>query len=104
MVLYKWPYTCTYMQGFYVKKIGAGVTGQNIPPAGVYPGILWPRSILYPGVYFGLGQFIPPQAIVHPAGVQIGPGHNIPGYNLAWAALTPFIIRAGRNLSRLNAN
>ena len=22
-----------------------GVTGQNIPPAGVYPGILWPRPI-----------------------------------------------------------
>ena len=31
--------------GLFVKKIGAGVTGQNIPPAGVYPGILWPRPI-----------------------------------------------------------
>jgi len=27
----------------------AGVTGQNIPPAGVYPGILWPRPIYNPG-------------------------------------------------------
>jgi len=26
-----------------------GVTGQNIPPAGVYPGILWPRPIYTPG-------------------------------------------------------
>jgi len=26
-----------------------GVTGQNIPPAGVYPGILWPRPIYIPG-------------------------------------------------------
>ena len=33
----------------YCKKIGAGVTGQNIPPAGVYPGILWPRPIYTPG-------------------------------------------------------
>jgi len=26
-----------------------GVTGQNIPPAGVNPGILWPRPIYIPG-------------------------------------------------------
>src|SRR6218665_2504887 len=26
-----------------------GVTGQNIPPAGVYPGILWPRPVYTPG-------------------------------------------------------
>ena len=30
-------------------KINTGVTGQNIPPAGVYPGILWPRPIYTPG-------------------------------------------------------
>jgi len=27
----------------------SGVTGQNIPPARVYPGILWPRPIYTPG-------------------------------------------------------
>ena len=27
----------------------AGVTGQNIPPAELYPDILWPRPIYTPG-------------------------------------------------------
>ena len=50
-----------------------GVTGQNIPPAGLYSGLKRPRldytricyglyAKLYPGVYYGLGQFIFPQA------------------------------------------
>ena len=49
-----------------------GVTGQSILPAGLYPGLKWPRlnytRVYYglgqfiPGVYCGLGQFIPPQA------------------------------------------
>src|SRR6218665_2865762 len=51
---------------------GPGVTGQSIPPAGLYPGLKRPRldytRVYYglgqfiPGVYYGLGQFIPPQA------------------------------------------
>src|SRR6218665_3953186 len=42
-----------------------GVTGQNIPPAGVYPGILWPRPIYNPGIFW-------PRPIHTPS------GHNIP--------------------------
>ena len=48
------------------------VTGQSIPPAGLYPGLKWPRldytRVYYglgqftPRVYYGLGQFIPPNA------------------------------------------
>src|SRR6218665_2545042 len=38
------PRCVTYFRGG-----GPGVTGQNIPPAGVYPGILWPRPIYTPG-------------------------------------------------------
>jgi len=59
-------------------RYNTGVTGQNIPPAEIYPGLLWPRPIY---------------AI----------GHIIPGYNLTWAVLIPGIIRAGNNLSRLNS-
>ena len=40
---------------------GFGVTGQSIPPAGLYPGLKQPR-LDYTQVYYGLGQFIPPQA------------------------------------------
>jgi len=47
-------------------KKGVGVTGQNIPPAGVYPGILWP-----------IGQFIP-RGIFWPRPIHIPSGHNIP--------------------------
>src|SRR6218665_3700067 len=39
-------------------KDDTGVTGQNIPPAGLYPGLKRPR-LYYTGVYYGLGQFIP---------------------------------------------
>jgi len=35
-----------------------GVTGHNIPPAGIYPGLKRPR-LDYTRVYYGLGQFIP---------------------------------------------
>src|SRR6218665_2141820 len=35
-----------------------GVTGQSIPPAGLYPGLKRPR-LDYTRVYYGLGQFIP---------------------------------------------
>src|SRR6218665_2535877 len=41
-----------------------GVTGQNIPPAGIYPGLKRPR-LDYTRVYYGLDQFIPPQAKIH---------------------------------------
>src|SRR6218665_473265 len=40
------------------KNIFAGVTGQSIPPAGLYPGLKRPR-LDYTRVYYGLGQFIP---------------------------------------------
>src|SRR6218665_2450719 len=33
-------------------KDDTGVTGQNIPPAGVYPGILWPRPIYTSGIFW----------------------------------------------------
>jgi len=33
----------------FTRLYGTGVTGQNIPPAGVYPGILWSRPIYTPG-------------------------------------------------------
>jgi len=60
----------------YNKSWRTGVTGQNIPPAGIYPGLKRPRldytRVYYglgqfiPGVYYGLGQFIPPQAKIYP--------------------------------------
>src|SRR6218665_3429152 len=34
----------------------------------------------------------------------MNPGHKIPGYNLAWAALTPSMIRAVSNLVRKRLN
>jgi len=42
-----------------------GVTGQNIPPAELYPGLKRNR-LDYTRVYYGLGQFIPPQANLYP--------------------------------------
>src|SRR6218665_3611087 len=42
-----------------------GVTGQNIPPAGVYPSILWPRPIYTPGIFW-------------PGPIHTPSGHNIP--------------------------
>jgi len=84
-----------------------GVTGQIISPAE-----------LYARVYYDIDQFIPRDIKNTPS------GHNIPRdinwpmrkyiqgrayrlaqaikYNLAWSALTPGIIWAGSNLSRLN--
>ena len=43
-------------QGFF-NKVGAGVTGQSTPPAGLYPGLKRPR-LDYTRLYYGLGQFI----------------------------------------------
>src|SRR6218665_1307464 len=48
----------------------AGVTGQIIPTAGLYPGLKQPR-LDYTQAYYGLGQFIPRE------------------YNMAWANLYP---------------
>ena len=41
--------------------VGPGVTGQSMPPAGLYPGLKRTR-LDYTQVYYGLGQFIPSQA------------------------------------------
>jgi len=38
-----------YTPGIAYPRTYPGVTGQNIPPAGVYPDILWPRPIYTPG-------------------------------------------------------
>src|SRR6218665_1555336 len=46
--------TRNYMYEF----INTGVTGQNIPQAGFYPGLKRPR-LNYTRVFYGLGQFIP---------------------------------------------
>ena len=45
---------------FVLKQLGlsTGVIGQNIPPAGLYPGLKRP-SLDYTRVYYGLGQVIP---------------------------------------------
>src|SRR6218665_1101100 len=80
-----------------------GVTGQNILPAGVYPGILWPRPIYTPGHILAQANSYPPRPQYTP-GYKLAQAINMPGYNLAWAALTPDIIRAASNLSRLNAD
>src|SRR6218665_1436293 len=53
-------------------KDDTGVTGQNIPPAGSYPGLKRPR-LDYTRVYYGIGQFIPrgilwPRPIHTPSG------------------------------------
>src|SRR6218665_397176 len=49
-----------------------GVTGQSIPLAGLYPGLQRPR-LDYTGIYYGLGQFIPPQAKLYTHDIN----HNI---------------------------
>ena len=56
------------------------VTGHSIPLAGLHPGILWPRPIYNPGVYYGLGQFIPLRA------------YYTPVYKLSQAIIYPDII------------
>jgi len=53
-------------------KVPTGVTGQNIPTAGLYPGLKWPR-LDYTRVCYGLGQFIPcgilwPRLLLTPSG------------------------------------
>src|SRR6218665_1395489 len=55
----------------------SGVTGQSIPPAGLYPGLKRPR-LDYTRVYYGLGQLIPrsilwPRPIHTPSGQIIHP-------------------------------
>ena len=52
-----------------------GVTGQNIPPAGIYPGLKRPR-LDYTRVNYGLGQFIP-RGILWPIGQFIPPQAKI---------------------------
>jgi len=69
----------------------SSVTGQNIPPAGLYPGILWPRPSIPRGVH-----------VLWQRPIHTPSGHNIPLYNLARAALSPCRIRAGSNLSGWN--
>src|SRR6218665_1438867 len=69
----------------------AGVTGQNIPPAGVYPGILWPKPIYTQGYILAYTNSYPsihniPRGILWMEGYS--PGLNMLGYNLTWAALT----------------
>ena len=49
----------------YQRLLGPGVTGQNIPLAGLYLGLKRPR-LDYTRVYYGLGQFISPQAKLYP--------------------------------------
>jgi len=41
------------------------LTGQSIPPARLYPGLKQPM-LDYTRVYYGLGQFITPQAKIYP--------------------------------------
>ena len=53
-----------------------GVTGQSIPPPGVYPGLKQPR-LDYTGVYYGLGQFIP-RGILWPRLIHTPLGQIIP--------------------------
>src|SRR6218665_3191236 len=57
-------------------KVNPGVTGQNIPPAGIYPGLKRPR-LDYTRVYYGLGQFIP-RGILWPRPIHTSSGQNIP--------------------------
>ena len=66
-------HTCTCADSH---RLIPGVTGQNMPPAGLYPRLKRPR-LDYTRVYYGLGQLIP-RGILWPEGVWIGLGHNIP--------------------------
>src|SRR6218665_2626778 len=89
----------------YIHLLGGHKKGQNIglPSAGVYPVILWLRPIYTPVYILAQANSYPlrPQ---YTTGYKLAQAINIPGYNLAWAALTPDIIRAASNLSRLNAD
>src|SRR6218665_3441668 len=53
-----------------------GVTGQNIPPAGIYP-VLKRHRLDYTRVYYGLGQFIP-RSVLWPRPNHTSSGQNIP--------------------------
>src|SRR6218665_1797698 len=73
--------TCIVLQSsstrYQIHKTKPGVTGQNIPPAGVYPGLKRPR-LDYTRVYYSLGQFILrgilwPRLIHTPSGQIIHP-------------------------------
>ena len=61
-------------------RLGLGVTCQNIPQAGVYPGILWPRPIYTPGYI-----------LAHANSYSLRPQYT-PGYKLAQAIIYPGII------------
>src|SRR6218665_377926 len=56
----------------------AGVTGQNIPPAGLCPGLKRPR-LDYTRAYYGLGQFIP-RGILRPRPIHTSSGQIIPSF------------------------
>jgi len=56
-------------------QFNTGVTGQSIPPAGLYPELKWPR-LDYTRVYYGLGQFIP-QGILWPRPIHTPSGQII---------------------------
>jgi len=57
-----------------MEEFEPGATGQNIPPAGLYPGLKRPR-LDYTRVYYGLSQFIPRGLLwlrpIHSISVQI---------------------------------
>src|SRR6218665_1799643 len=55
----------------------AGVTGQNIPPAGLYPGLKRPR-LDYTRAYYGLVQFIPRGIVCWPRSIHTPSGQIIP--------------------------
>src|SRR6218665_124731 len=57
-----------------------GVTGQNIPPARVYPGIVWPRPVYNPG-----------NILAQANSYSLRPQYT-PGYNFAQAIIYPGII------------
>jgi len=70
-MVYYYRYLC------YPRMPFPGVTGQSIPPAGLYPGLKRPR-LHYTRVYNSLGQFIPrdmvwPRPIHTPSGQTIHP-------------------------------
>ena len=58
-----------------MRTVVPGVTGQSIPPAGLYPGLKQPR-LDYTRVYYGLGQFIP-RGILWPRPIHASSGQII---------------------------
>ena len=60
--------TEAHSAGLRVYVTNPGVTGQNIPPAELYPGLKRTR-LDYTRVYYGLGQFIP-RVILWPGAIQ----------------------------------